>query len=306
MNSLSLVDTSPRPLGSLPPVSAFGFGCWRFLPHLVPDPAGLLASAHECGINLIDTADVYGYDWGGSGFGEAELHLGRVFAASPSMREKFILCGKSGIRPGTPYDSSRDYLRQAIDASLRRLHTDHLDLFLVHRPDFFTHPADLAASLLEFRNRGLIREAGVSNFLPSQVEALQSYLPFPLVAVQPQFSAFHLAPLHDGQLDQSQRLNLRPLAWSPLDGGRLGDSATAVLGGPSQQLLDTLDRLALREDLSRSALALAFVLAHPSRPVALLGSTRPKRLQEAVRASRARLDRGDLYAIVAAGGMELP
>ena len=302
----SLVDATPRPLGSLPEVSAFGFGCWRFLPHLVPDPEGLLVSAHECGINLIDTADVYGYDWGGSGFGEAESHLGRVFAASPALRDKFILCGKSGIRPGTPYDSSRDYLRQAIEASLRRLRTDHLDVFLVHRPDVFTHPADLAASLLEFRHRGLIREAGVSNFLPSQVEALQAYLPFPLVAVQPQFSAFHLAPLHDGQLDLCQRLNLRPLAWSPLDGGRLGDGAPAVPGGPSQKLLDTLDTLAQGQGLSRSTVALAFVLAHPSRPVALLGSTRPERLHDAVKAAQARLDRADLYALISASGMNLP
>ncbi|MEN9359776.1 MAG: hypothetical protein RL095_1311 [Verrucomicrobiota bacterium] len=301
----SLVDAAPRRIGAFHEVSAFGFGCWRFLPHLVPDPEGLLASACDGGVNLIDTADVYGYDWGGTGFGEAEKFLGRCFAASPSLRDRFLLCGKSGIRPGTPYDSSRIYLRQAIEASLRRLRTDRLDLFLVHRPDFFTHPADLAATLVEFRDLGLIREAGVSNFLPAQVDALQSFLPFPLAVLQTQFSAYRLSPLHDGQFDFCQSRNLLPLAWSPLDGGRLGDDAVAVPGGPSQQLLDALDLLARREGLCRSAIALAFVLAHPARPVALLGSTRTERLQGLLSAARARLDRADLYGIVGCA-MNLP
>jgi len=139
------------------------------------------------------------------------------------------------------------------------------------------------------------------------VAALQDHLPFPLASVQPEFSAHHLAPLFDGTLDQCLQMDTLPMAWSPLAGGRLASGAQASPGGPRAELLKVLDELATREGVTRSAVALAFVLCHPSRPVAIVGSTKIARLEEAQLALKVKLDRGDCYRIVEAGmGRELP
>lgn len=306
--SHNLVQAEDRQVGSSSlRVGPLAYGCWRLVPPKVHNARELVEEALRNRMNLIDIADVYGLDWGGQHFGQAEETLGRVLAEKPSLREQMVLCGKSGIRPGYPYDSGEDYLVAAVEASLRRLRTDRLDLFLIHRPDIFTHPVDLAHSLDHLRSSGKVREVGVSNHTPAQVEALQDYLPFELAAVQPQFSCHHLAPLFDGTLDQCIRMNLLPMAWSPLAGGRLGDDAAPASGGPRPELLAALDALAERETASRSAVALAFVLCHPARPVAIVGSTHPERIAAARQALSVRLSKQDCYRLIEASmGAELP
>ena len=138
---------SPRTLGSLPSVGPLAFGHWRFVGHEVSKATELVESALDLGMNLIDTADVYGLDWGGTEFGQAEGLLGQVLAGSPGLRDRMVLATKGGIVPPLPYDSSHDHLTSALEASLRRLGVDHIDLYQVHRPDMFTHPDDLAATL---------------------------------------------------------------------------------------------------------------------------------------------------------------
>ncbi len=298
----SLVDSSLTTLGSLPPVGRLSFGLWRYTNTDVAAAQGVLETALDAGMNLVDNADVYGFDWGGTGFGQVEEILGSVLTASPGLRDRMVLASKGGILPPLPYDSSPAYLRSACEASLTRMGVDVIDLYQIHRPDLYAHPADVAATLTELRSAGKIREVGISNHTPTQVAALQAHLDFPIVANQPEFSATHLDPMRDGTLDQCMQLGITPMAWSPLAGGSL-----ATGDGVSAELLTELDRLAERESVERGHIAMAFVLAHPSKPIAIVGSQNTDRIADTVRALDVQLDRADVYAIVQASeGVPLP
>jgi predicted oxidoreductase len=298
----SLVDASPRSLGSLPAVGPLSFGLWRYTNTDVAAAQGVLEAALDAGMNLIDNADVYGFDWGGTGFGQVEEILGTVLAAAPALRDRMVLASKGGIMPPLPYDSSPAYLRSACEASLNRMGVDVIDLYQIHRPDMYAHPADVAAVLTELRDAGKIREVGISNHTPAQVAALQAHLNFPIAANQPEFSATRLDPMRDGTLDQCMQFGITPLAWSPLAGGSL-----ATGDGVAPDLLAVLDQLAERESVERGHIAMAFVLAHPSRPIAIVGSQNLERIAASVKALDVQLDRSDVYAIVQASeGVPLP
>ncbi len=300
--AVNLVRTHRRQLASLGEVGPLAFGLWRFTNDDVPAAQALLETALDAGMNLVDNADVYGFDWGGTGFGAVEEILGSVLLAAPGLRDRMVLATKGGIIPPLPYDSSPEYLRSACEASLRRLHTDVIDLYQIHRPDLFTHPADVAATLTALRAEGKIREVGVSNHTPAQVAALAAHLPFPIATNQPEYSAVHLDPLRDGTFDDCMRTGTLPLAWSPLAGGRL-----ATGDGLRPELVEVLDRLAEREGVDRSQIAIAFVLAHPAAPVAIVGSQQADRIRSAADALRVELSRHDVYDIVQASeGVPLP
>jgi predicted oxidoreductase len=290
-----------RDLSSLGTVGPLSLGCWR-LTGSDDDNIATVTTAVDLGITFIDNADVYGLDWGGTHFGACEEALGRVFAAVPGLRDRVVLATKGGIIPGVPYDSSGDYLIAACEASLRRMNVDTVDLYQVHRPDMLTHPEEVAAAFTSLRTRGLVKEFGVSNYTVPQTLALNGFLDSGLATTQPQFSAAHLEPLRDGTLDLCMEAAITPMAWSPLAGGRL-----ATGEGVPAELLTVLDELAARENVTRSAIAIAFVMAHPSRPIAILGSTQPERLQELARATVVHLNRTDWYRIVQASeGVPLP
>ncbi len=279
-----------------------GVGCWRFVARPDDELRAVLETGLDLGMNLVDTADIYGLGWGGQAFGEAEENLGRILAGAPHLRDRMVLATKGGIVPGVPYNASLDAITAACEASLRRLRTDVIDLYQIHRPDMLTHPAELADALSGLRTAGKIREAGVSNFTPGQHEALAAHLPFALATTQPEYSAAHLAPLRDGTLDLCMRDGVLPLVWSPLGGGRLADGADA-----RPELLAVLDRLAAREGVHRAVVAVAFVLAHPAKPVALLGTQRPERLARLALATGVQLDRDDVYDVIEASeGQRLP
>jgi aryl-alcohol dehydrogenase-like predicted oxidoreductase len=299
--AVNLVRREPRRLGDRE-VGPVGFGCWRLTTESTADAERLVRGALDLGCTLIDTADVYGLDWGGAGFGACEERLGQVLLHQPALRDRMVLATKGGIVPGVPYDSSPGGITAACEASLRRLRTDHVDLFQVHRPDLFTHPAELAAALEALVRRGLVGMIGVSNHTPSQVAALRAHLGVPLVSVQPELSAVHLAAVRDGTLDQAMEHGLAVLAWSPLAGGRI-----ATGEGVPPALLAVLDRIGAANGVDRVAVALAFVLAHPSAPVAIVGSQRLDRLAAAVAAVDVPLTRADVYAIIQASeGQPLP
>lgn len=283
-------------------VGRLGFGCWRLTTASTDEAAHLVEGAVDLGCTLIDTADVYGLDWGGTGWGSCEERLGAVLAARPGLRDRMVLATKGGIIPGVPYDSSAGYLTSACEASLQRLGVDHVDLYMVHRPDMLTHPEEVAAALLGLRARGLIGAIGVSNHTVAQVAALQAHLGEAVAAVQPEYSAVALGALRDGTLDQAMQHRAAVLAWSPLAGGRLSSGEDV-----RPELVAVLDRLADAHSTTRTAIAIAFVLAHPSAPVALLGTQRLERVEEAVAAASIRLDRSECYAIIQASeGVPLP
>ncbi len=266
----------------------------------------MVETALDVGMNLVDTADVYGFDWGGEGFGDAESLLGKVLAEASDLRDRMVLATKGGITPPVPYDSSQAYLTAACDASLQRLGVDVIDVYQVHRPDMLTHPAEVAEALQSLVAAGKVRAVGVSNYTPDQHDALIAHLDIPLATTQPQFSATHLDPMRDGTFDHAMRDGVLPLAWSPLGGGRLA-TGEAKDGSPRPELIELLDGLATREGVDRAAIALAFVLAHPARPVAIIGSQKPDRIRGATTALGVTLDRNDLYDIIEASeGVPLP
>jgi predicted oxidoreductase len=286
-------------------VGPVAYGLWRLVGNDVKAARTRIETALEAGMTLIDVAAVYGLDWGGSGFGESERLLGKVFADAPRLRRQMVLATKFGITPGVPYDSGAEAVVKSCEESLTRLGVDVIDLFQVHRPDVLTHPAELAEALARLRNQGKIREAGVSNYNARQTLLLQQFMPFPLATLQPEFSALAVEPAFDGVLDYAMSRQMTPLAWSPLAGGRLADESAA--DERLTRVNAKLDEFAKRERVSRVAVALAFVMRHPSGPIPIVGTQDPARIAAANDALRVNLSRADWYAVVVASqGAPLP
>lgn len=301
------INRNKRKLGqSSLEVAPIAYGMWRFAGTNEAEATAKVEAALDAGITLFDTADVYGLD-SDMHFGAAEELLGQVLKANPALRGKIVVASKGGIIPGTPYDSGARYLRKACEASLTRMKVDMIDLYQIHRPDLLTHPAELAQTLTALREEGKIREIGLSNVTASQIRALQSHLDAPLATQQPEFSAIAIAPVTDGVLDLCMSWDMTPLAWSPLAGGRLLLDASEA---PTPQLADvitTLDGIADAHGVSRTAIALAFVLAHPSQPIPIIGSQTPTRITDAMTALDVTLSRKEWYSVYeAALGQPLP
>lgn len=295
-----MLNPSPdhRPLGeSQIIVSPIAWGMWRFQGDDVYAARARVEAALDAGITLFDTADVYGPD-NGEAFGSAEALLGRVLAEAGGLRDRMVIATKGGIRPGVPYDSSADYLAEALDASLRRLGVDSIDLWQIHRPDLLSHPEEVARALVKMVECGKVRSLGVSNFSAAQVRALQAHLPIPLVGHQLEFSLLRTEPLWDGTIDQAMETGMAVLAWSPLGGGRLAlDLDVSAL----------LDRKASEAGVSHAAVICSWILAHPARPIPILGSQTIARIAEAGDAFKPAWTRREWYEVLqAARGERLP
>lgn len=291
-------------------VGEIAYGCWRFASNTPGQAQSLIESALGQGLTLIDTADIYGfsepskYSPADNGFGEAEAVLGKVFSAAPSLRDQMVLATKGGITPPRPYNSGADYLTQALNDSLSRLQTDHVDLYLIHRPDLTTSFAETGRALDSLIESGKTRHVGVSNFTASQSAALQAHMKAPLICHQNEFSAVEQAPLTDGILDQCQERDMTLMAWSPLAGG---DIATGKAGTLRQDVIDTLDALAEDYEATRSQIALAFILRHPASTLPIIGTQNPSRIAEAAAASRINLSARHWYDIIEAHrGVKMP
>lgn len=285
-------------------ISPIAWGMWRLADggNDAAAAARLVHAALDAGITLLDTADIYGFD-GNAGFGDAEALLGEVLAAEPALRGRMVLATKGGIRPPLPYDQSAGYLAEAIDASLRRLRTDRIDLWQVHRPDILAHPQEVARALDDAVAAGKIRTLGVSNFTLQQIEALNHFLDHKLVVTQPEISPLRIICFENGELDQAMRLGLVALAWSPLGGGRLAKPETAR----DKAIAAALDKVAAEQGVSRSVAAYSWLMAHPAGIVPIIGSQQVERIAEGAEALRVRWTRTDWYAVlVAARGERLP
>lgn len=294
-------------------VGAIAFGCWRFGGVTVSVARERIETALECGMNLIDTADVYGLDndcpWGG-----AEDLLGEVLAEAPQLRDRMVLATKGGIHLGPthqgrdgfgiPYESGVDWITHACEQSLRRLRVEVIDLYQIHRPDLLAHPAEVAGVLDSLVASGKVRHIGVSNYTASQTRALSAHLVTPLVSVQPEFSIAHLDPIDDGVFDLAMETGMAPLAWSPLGGGALveqsaRDSRVAAIHA-------VMDELAQTHSTTRTGIALAFVLAHPAGVIPIVGTGKPERIRESAAAADVRLSKAECYKLIAAAGRKLP
>jgi predicted oxidoreductase len=183
-----------------------------------------------------------------------------------------------------------------------RLGVDYVDIYQIHRPDLLMEPEEVARAFEELRRSGKVREFGVSNFRPSQVQMLQAFLSRPLAVHQIEVSLLQLAALESGVLDQCQTQGMTPLAWSPLGAGLLGDGGVDLLPGQRGYrpagVLEVLERVAGERGSSRTAVALAWLLKHPAAIVPIVGSTRPERIQAAATAVNLQLSREEWYALV--------
>lgn len=285
-----------------PEVSSIAWGMWRFRGEDVAAAEARVNAALEAGVTLFDTADVYGPD-NGEPFGASEALLGKVLKRSPQLAERMIIATKGGIALGVPYDSSEAYLPLAIDASLKRMGLDHVALWQVHRPDILTHPAETARALEDAHRAGKIGAVGVSNYMPSQVEALAAHLSLPVVSCQPEFSPLAISALSNGVMDQALARSMTVLAWSPLGGGRIADPkdprAAAVAEG--------LDAKAKEFGVSRAVAAYSWIMAHPARAIPIVGAQTPSRIAEIPDAFKPRWTRAEWYQVlVASMGKPLP
>ena len=304
---MSLLPAPPitRMLGSSGiAISPIAWGMWRLADdgRSAAEAALLVHAALDAGITLLDTADIYGFD-GAKGFGDAETLLGEVLAAEPALRARMVLASKGGIMPPLPYDQSPAYLNAAIEASLRRLRTDVIDLYQVHRPDILAHPQEVARVLEDAVTAGKVRALGASNFTQGQIAALNHFLGAKLVTTQPEISPLRIDCFENGELDQAMMLGLTPLAWSPLGGGRLASPQSPR----DKAIVAQLDRIAAEQGTTRMNAAYSWLMAHPVGIVPIIGSQQAARIAEAAEATAVRWTRTDWYAVlVAARGVPLP
>ncbi len=297
------LSPDPRPLGkSGLTVGPLAWGMWRFAGRSVADARALVEAALAAGVTLFDTADIYGFDRQG-GFGDAEALLGQVFAETPGLRERLVLATKGGITPPVPYDSSAGYLAAALDASLKRLGVEQVDLCQIHRPDILAHPQEVARALELMVSSGKVRAVGVSNYTVAQTRALAAFLSVPLATQQPEFSPLHLDPMVNGLFDQAMKHDVAVLAWSPLGGGRIAQPGTER----ERAVAAALDAVAGKFGVARAAAAYSWIAVHPARPIPIVGTQNAARLAELAEVYRVRWTRADWYAVLtAARGEKLP
>ena len=299
------------------------YGCWRICGTW--DPAEVtperrchgkraVITAYEAGYTLFDHADIYCR-------GMCEALFGDVMREVRGMRDRVLVATKCGIRfagepgPDSPqrYDFSPEHILASCDASLRRLRVETIDLYQLHRPDVLMDPAAVAAAFDRLRSQGKVRHFGVSNFSPSQLAALQSACPMPLVVNQVEIHLGRLDPFYDGTLDQCLAEHITPLAWSPLGGGLVTPDGSDNYGTPKKPresvlgLIDLLKKTAQAYGATPAQVALAWLLKHPAGIIPIVGSVTPERIREATRAEAIDLSREDWYRIlVAARGEPLP
>ena len=314
------MQTIPLGVSSLAS-SRLAYGCWRAAGTWDPaevTPASRAAgqraivAAYEAGYTLFDNADIYCR-------GEAERILGEVLKEVAGMRNRVVIVTKGGIRPGgdpqpeSPgrYDFSAPYIIHACEQSLKRLGVETIDVYLLHRPDLLADPEEVAQAFSQLKVAGKVRHFGVSNFRPTLLTALQAACPMPLVAHQVEISLAKLDALTDGTLDQCLIERITPMAWSPLAAGLIGGGATRLLSSQKayrpELFLPVLDAVAQARGVSRTVVALAWLLKHPAGILPIIGTTNPERIREATQAPKLELTREEWYRLlIAARGEPLP
>jgi len=301
--------------------SRLAYGCmringWLDRARLTPEQESLgrsaILTAFDAGYTHFDHADIYGN-------GVCEEIFGRVLRDVPGLRDRVVIGSKCAIRwQGDPdesaphrYDCSHEHIIRSCEASLQRLGTDRIDLYMLHRPDYLADPHEIAGAFDALRQQGKVLEFGVSNFRPSLLAAVQHACPMPLIANQVEIHLGRLDAFEDGTLDQCLERHVTPVAWSPLAGGMFGDGGHVDPNHPRadtlRALLALLDGTARRYGVSRTVLSLAWLLQHPAGIIPIVGSVNPGRIEDAVKADRLELTREDWYTIlVAARGQGLP
>ncbi len=286
------------------------YGTWRILDDPQPLSSEELARRfHKClelGIDTIDTAEIYG-DYA------VEEAVGKALQSESGLSDKFRIVTKTGINVPSKekhhasipqYDATGDNLVHCAEKSLRLLGVDAIDLFLVHRPDWLTHPEDTASGLGKLLDTGKVKEVGVSNYTIYQFETLDQLMGGRLVTNQVEFGPLCMDPLCDGTFDQCLQKKVRPMAWSPLAGGSLFSDQE----GAAKRLRGKLAELSPKYgDAPMDALVYAWILAVPAKPTVILGTNKIDRISSGAKGGTIQMEREDWYAIwEAAKGESVP
>lgn len=315
----------------LPGASRLAYGCmglgghWDDRPWTEADvdhAQAAVEAALEIGVTLFDHADIYT-------FGKAESVFGALFRRQPSLRERIVLQSKCGIRfadaeGGKRYDLSGEYIVSAVEASLRRLGTERLDVLLLHRPDPLMAPDEVAEAFLRLRTAGKVSHLGVSNMHAGQMAWLASALDQPLAVNQLELGLGRLEPFEagttfndrqgaarpgslawGGTLEFCQQHGIQLQAWGALARGRFtGEVAQDPLDDPARALVHQLGE---RHGVAPEAIVLAWLLRHPARIQPVIGTSSPARIRACGEALRVEISRGEWYALYeAARGASLP
>jgi aryl-alcohol dehydrogenase-like predicted oxidoreductase len=280
-----------RPLGhSGIEVSVIGLGCNNFGRRL--DVAGTRAVLDAClghGINFLDTADIYG------GAGKSEEFLGEVLAG---RRDQVVLATKFGMDMGDGKGprGSREYIHQAIDASLRRLQTDVIDLYWYHRPDGVTPISETLGALDELVQAGKVRSVGGSNFSAEEIEEADTVARenglTRFTAIQNEYSLLVRDPEPE-VLPACERLDLAFIPFFPLASGLLTGKYRRGTPGPDGarlsgreeiaseaqfDLVEALEGYAEERGVSLIQVAIGALLARPAVTSVIAGATKPEQV----------------------------
>ena len=299
-------------IGGKIPASAISLGCMRISGMSKKDAEKLLRTAIDEGINFFDHADIYGG-------GKSEEVFADALSDTPSLRDKILIQSKCAIHDGI-YDFSKEHILKSVEGSLKRLKTDHLDFLLLHRPDTLMEPEEVAEAFSQLKSSGKVLHFGVSNQKPLQMELLNRCLDEKLLVNQLQLSLCHTGMMDSGlnvnmQIDRARdldgsvleycRLNQVTIqAWSPF---QYGFFEGVFIGNEKfPELNKALDRLAEQYNVTPSAIAIAWILRHPAKIQAILGTTNAQRVKDICKASEVELTRMEWYELYKAAGNQLP
>lgn len=283
-------------------------GHWRLADWNLPaqELLQLTEQLIELGITSFDHADIYGNYTCESLFGEA-LKLKK------DIREKIQIITKCGIKLNTNkfpnqdikyYDYSYDHIINSVNTSLQNLNTDYIDILLLHRPAPFFNPEEVALAFSHLELSGKVLYCGVSNFTPSQYEMLNAYTDEKLVTNQVEISPLCLDNFENGNIDFFLKEKIKPMAWSPLAGGKLFNPASER----EIKVFETLSEIAHEHNTESIAkITYAWLLNHPASILPIVGSQKLNRIKEAVDALEIKLTTEQWYKIYSSAiGSEVP
>lgn len=292
--------------------SEIALGCMRIADKPVKEVAELINIALDEGINFFDHADVYGG-------GKCEEIFAKATGMNSNIREKFIIQTKCGIRRGY-YDFSKEHILEAVDGSLKRLNTDYIDILLLHRPDTLMEPEEIAEAFSILHSSGKVRNFGVSNFHPMQIELVSKYLNQRIIVNQLQLSIAHTGMIDFGfnvNMKVDQAINrdggileycrvkdITIQAWSPFQYGFF--EGTFMGNSKFQELNDKIEEIAREKGIPNIAVPIAWILRHPARIQPIVGTTNPSRLKDICRASGVELTKEEWYELYRSAGNKLP
>lgn len=277
-------------------MSRLVYGMWRLGDDPDTSPGHVQAKVEAClaqGITTMDQADIYG------GY-TAETVLGAALRAAPGLRDRIGIVTKCDIVAPVGrhsaarvkyYDTSAAHITASVEASLREMATDRIDLLLIHRPDPLMDHHETGRRLDELVASGKVRSVGVSNFRPWDVSLLQSAMSQPLVTNQIELSLNCRDAFTNGDLAFLQERGLSPMAWSPLAGGHLRAEAKDGLSA-------RLDALAQAAGTDWTAVAVAWLLHHPAKIIPVLGTNSLFRIASISDALRVPMDRQTWFELL--------